>query len=147
MARDPFPGRHLGLPRLREVGVTVVPRLTGVEGTTAHFADGQSAEISTVVWSSGYRDDLEWVHMPEVKGVDGTFVQTRGISPVPGLYFVGRSWQWTRGSALLLGVGKDAAYVAAHIQQSERARTQGTWMENSLSAAVGAGTDRLSGHA
>jgi hypothetical protein len=34
---------------------------------------------------------------------------------VPGLYFVGRSWQWTRGSALLTGVGADAAYVTAHI--------------------------------
>ena len=26
-----------------------------------------------------------------------------------------RSWQWTRGSALLVGVGTDAAYLAEHI--------------------------------
>jgi hypothetical protein len=28
---------------------------------------------------------------------------------------MGRSWQWTRGSALLVGVGADAAYLAEHI--------------------------------
>ena len=31
--------------------------------------------------------------------------------------FVGRSWQWTRGSALLAGVGDDAAYVAGRIAE------------------------------
>jgi hypothetical protein len=33
-------------------------------------------------------------------------IQSRGILPVSGLYFVARSWQWTRGSALLLGIGE-----------------------------------------
>lgn len=44
-------------------------------------------------------------------------VLPRGVSPVPGLYFMGRSWQWTRGSALLAGVGDDAAYVASRIDE------------------------------
>src|SRR5688500_5036287 len=34
-----------------------------------------------------------------------------------GLYFIGRSWQWTRGSALLAGVGDDASYVASRISE------------------------------
>ena len=33
------------------------------------------------------------------------------VAHVPGLYFIGRSWQWARGSALLHGVGDDAAHV------------------------------------
>ncbi len=41
----------------------------------------------------------------------------RGVSAVAGVYFVGRSWQWTRGSALLAGVGDDAAYVARRIAE------------------------------
>jgi putative flavoprotein involved in K+ transport len=40
------------------------------------------------------------------------------VSPVPGLYFVGRSWQWTRGSALLTGVGADANHVTAQIMRT-----------------------------
>ena len=38
-----------------------------------------------------------------------------GVSPVPGLYFLGLPWQHTRGSALLGFVGTDAAHIADHI--------------------------------
>jgi hypothetical protein len=48
----------------------------------------------------------------------GTFIQQRGISPAPGLTFIGRSWQWSRGSAILTGVGDDAAYVALSIVET-----------------------------
>jgi putative flavoprotein involved in K+ transport len=82
------------------------------------FADGGTAEIGAVVWATGYRDDSQWVGMPAAKSAEGSFVQSRGISPVPGLYFVGQSWQWTRGSALLTGVGADAAYVTAQIART-----------------------------
>jgi putative flavoprotein involved in K+ transport len=114
---DPFPGRSLTLPRLRQKGVKLVARLSAAEGTTAHFADGTVTPIRALVWATGYRVDGDWVAIPAVKGPDGAFVQSRGISPVGGVYFVGQSWQWTRGSALLTGVGADAAYVTAEIVQ------------------------------
>jgi putative flavoprotein involved in K+ transport len=48
---------------------------------------------------------------------------------VPGLYFLGLSWQHTRGSALLGFVNDDAAYLAERIasryQQDEPATTVG----------------------
>ncbi|HZU01068.1 MAG TPA: hypothetical protein VFA10_15475 [Ktedonobacteraceae bacterium] len=34
---------------------------------------------------------------------------------MPHLYMIGRSWQWTRGSALLTGVGDDALYLKEHM--------------------------------
>jgi len=112
---DPFPGRRLRVPNLRQAGVTVVPRLAAAEGATAHFADGTVAQIGSLVWATGYRVDSDWLAIPAVKGADGAFVQSRGISPVDGVYFIGQSWQWTRGSALLTGVGVDAAYVTEEI--------------------------------
>jgi putative flavoprotein involved in K+ transport len=115
MSGDPFPGRSLTLPRLRQAGVNVMPRLARAEGTAAYFAGGADAQISGLVWATGYRVDSNWVAIPAVKGPDGAFVQSRGIAPVDGVYFVGQSWQWTRGSALLTGVGADAAYVTADI--------------------------------
>jgi putative flavoprotein involved in K+ transport len=57
------------------------------------------------------------VAIPEAKDAQGQFLHQRGVSPVPGLYFIGRSWQWTRGSALLAGVGDDAAYVIRRITE------------------------------
>jgi putative flavoprotein involved in K+ transport len=115
MSRDPFPGRPLALPRLRQAGVKLMGRLAAAEGTTAHFADGTRCDVSALIWATGYRIDSSWVGIPALKRPDGTFIHSRGISPVAGVYFVGQSWQWTRGSALLTGVGADAAYVTARI--------------------------------
>jgi putative flavoprotein involved in K+ transport len=115
MKADPFPGKDLDLERLRERGVEVVGRLSQAEGKTVAFVDGKTAEVDAVVWATGYTDDADWVAIPEAKGEHGNFLHQRGISPIPNMYFIGRSWQWTRGSALVTGVGADATYLTDHI--------------------------------
>lgn len=115
MKADPFPGKHLELDELQQRGVEVVGRVTQAEGKKVSFADGKAAEVDVVVWATGYRDDTGWVEIPEVKDAHGDFLHYRGVSPLPNLCFVGRSWQWTRGSALFAGVGQDAAYLTEHI--------------------------------
>ena len=115
---DPFPGKDLELSRLRERGVNVVGRLTEAAGQTVSFASGETIGIDVVIWATGYRDRTEWVAIPALKDARGAFIQQRGISPVPGLTFIGRNWQWTRGSALVTGVGADASYVAQHLARS-----------------------------
>ena len=48
-------------------------------------------------------------------------LRTGGASTeVPGLYFLGLSWQHTRGSALLGFVNDDAAYLAEQISSPNR---------------------------
>jgi putative flavoprotein involved in K+ transport len=115
MLKDPFPGKELELRNLRRKGVTIVGRLAEVAGRQVSFAGGETVQIDVVIWATGYRDRTEWVAIPEAKDARGAFIEQRGISPVPGLTFVGRSWQWTRGSALLTGVGDDASYVTQHL--------------------------------
>ena len=39
----------------------------------------------------------------------------RGVTEVPGLYFLGLLWQHTRGSALLGWVKEDAQFIAQRI--------------------------------
>jgi putative flavoprotein involved in K+ transport len=114
---DPFPGKDLKLGRLRRQGIRVVGRLSHIDGNKVGFAGGETAEVDAVIWATGYKDDSRWVAIPEVKDDRGGFVHWRGVSPVPGLYFMGRSWQWTRGSALLTGVGDDATYVVSQISE------------------------------
>jgi putative flavoprotein involved in K+ transport len=114
MKADPFPGKRLELDKLQQRGVEVVGRVTQAEGKKVSFADGKAAEVDAVVWATGYRDDIAWVDIPEVKDALGNFMHFRGVSPLPYLCFVGRSWQWTRGSALFAGVGEDAAYLTDH---------------------------------
>ena len=109
MNTDPFPGRALALKCLRRQDIRVVGRLLQVDGRRLSFGGGETAEVDAVIWATGYRDDGAWVAIPEATDSAGEFIHRRGVSPVPGLYFIGRSWQWTRGSALLHGVGDDAS--------------------------------------
>jgi putative flavoprotein involved in K+ transport len=93
---------------LRRRGIDFRPRLEGVTGRTARFADGSTAGIDAVVWATGYRSDYRWLHVPGVV-VDGQVRHDAGVTDVPGLYFLGLPWQTCRGSALLGFVGADAA--------------------------------------
>jgi putative flavoprotein involved in K+ transport len=52
---------------------------------------------------------------------DGRVVHRRGVTDVPGLYFLGLSWQHTRGSALLGFVKDDTAYLADRIAERQQA--------------------------
>jgi putative flavoprotein involved in K+ transport len=120
MLADPFPGKHLELDVLRERGITVVGRLSTATGNAVSFESGESADVDAVIWATGYRDRTDWVDIPGAVGADGAFAHERGVSPVPNLYFIGRSWQWSRGSALVTGVGEDAKYVVDKVRQSLR---------------------------
>jgi len=106
--------------RLRRAGVRFRPRLVQAEGHTARFADGSSVDVPIVVWATGYRPDYSWISIPGVTA-NGRVVHRRGVSDVPGLYFLGLSWQHTRGSALLGFVGDDAAYLADRIAAGRQA--------------------------
>jgi putative flavoprotein involved in K+ transport len=82
--------------------------------------DLRAAGITSVIWASGFRYDFGWVQLP-VFSTGGTGqvsapTHERGITQVPGLYFVGLPWLSKRKSSLLAGVGEDAAFLASHIQ-------------------------------
>jgi putative flavoprotein involved in K+ transport len=101
--------------RLERAGVRFRPRLVDAEGRTVRFADHSLLEdVGVVVWATGYRPDYGWLHIPGVVR-EGHVVHRRGVTEVPGLYFLGLSWQHTRGSALLGFVNDDAAYLAERI--------------------------------
>ena len=99
----------------RRFGVDLKPRLTGVSGRTAEFADGSELEVDAVVWATGYRSDHSWIE-PAVTDAEGRVVQQRGVTDVPGLYVLGLTWQHTRGSALLGWVKDDAEHLAGRIE-------------------------------
>ena len=81
-------------------GVKLKPRALGASGRTISFADGSTLDVDAVIWATGYRSDHSWIEPP---GPDehGRLRHRRGVTDVPGLYFLGLTWQHTRGSALL----------------------------------------------
>jgi putative flavoprotein involved in K+ transport len=141
MRADPFPGKGLG--RLRRRGIRVVGRLVHVDGKRVGFAGGETGEVDAAVWATGYKDNSRWVAIPEAKDGRGGFAQRAGLSPVPGLYFIGRSWQWTRGSALLHGVGDDAAFVVSRIAERLSGKMSGEYDVERRGGADAAATESL----
>jgi putative flavoprotein involved in K+ transport len=104
--------------RLERKRVRFRPRLVDAEGRTVRFADHSLLEdVGVVVWATGYRSDYDWLHIPGVVR-EGHVIHRRGVTEVPGLFFLGLSWQHTRGSALLGFVNDDAAYLADRIATS-----------------------------
>ena len=99
---------------LKRAGITFRPRLVGAEGRTVRFADGTTLEVAVVLWATGYRADYSWISIPGVVR-DGRTAHRRGVTDVPGLYFLGLSWQHTRGSALLGFLDDDASHIADRI--------------------------------
>ena len=99
----------------RRFGVDLKPRLVGVSGRTAEFADGSKIDVDAVVWATGFRPDHSWIGLP-VADPDGRLRHRRGVTDVPGLYFLGLTWQNTRGSALLGWVKDDAEFLAERIE-------------------------------
>jgi putative flavoprotein involved in K+ transport len=101
--------------RLRRSGVTVRKRLASAAGRRAVFDDGSEQDFDAVVWATGYRSDFSWIDVPGVRDESGGIIHGRGVTDAPGLFFVGLTWQHTRGSALIGFVGDDAAFIAGHI--------------------------------
>ncbi len=76
--------------------------------------DLRTADITTVLWTTGYRPSFGWIDAP-LFDEHGWPVQRRGVTDVPGLYFLGLHWLHTRRSSLLFGVGDDAGHVVSHL--------------------------------
>lgn len=72
------------------------------------------ASVTAVVWATGYRCDFGWIDCGALDA-QGRPIHTRGVSAVPGLYFLGLPRLHKVKSAFLWGVGEDAAHIAEHI--------------------------------
>ncbi len=76
--------------------------------------DLQAAGVATIIWATGYALDFGWLNIDVFDG-RGAPKHRRGVTDVPGLYFLGLSWLSRRASSFIFGVEYDAAHLAEHI--------------------------------
>ena len=124
-------GRKLGMrdtligssPRemTKRYGVELKPRLVDAEGRRLRFEDGSELEVDAVIWATGYRSDYSWIKLP-IFDEDGRLRHRRGVTDVPGIYFLGLTWQHTRGSALIGFIKDDAEFIAEKIAQYHQSK-------------------------
>ena len=110
-----------GMPLIRikpqdieAAGIKVVPRTSAVRDGLPVLEDGQVLDVANVVWCTGYEPGLSWM---DIEGFEAeTDVPPRGVvRSVPGLYFVGRNFQYAASSETIYGMQRDAAYIARQI--------------------------------
>ena len=70
--------------------------------------------ITSIIWATGYALDFTWLQL-DTFDAKGTPLHDRGVSKIPGLYFLGLPWLTRRASPFIWGVWQDAAYLADHI--------------------------------
>ena len=106
----------------RRYRVELKPRLVNADGRKAQFEDGSELDVDAILWATGYRPDYSWIELP-IFGANGRLRHRRGVTDVPGLYFLGLTWQHTRGSALIGFIKDDAEFIAEQVRTAAEART------------------------
>lgn len=90
-------------------------RTVGVRDGKPLLAGGQVLDVANIIWCTGFRPDYGWIELP-ILGEDGWPIQERGVAnTIAGLYFLGIPFLSGFTSMLVLGAGRDAAYVVDHL--------------------------------
>jgi putative flavoprotein involved in K+ transport len=111
-----------------------LPALTdGFAQPTLSKLDLRTADITNVIWATGYAFDFSMIRLP-ILDEDGYPIQTRGVTAYPGLFFVGLPWPHDAKSGLIYGVGTDAAYIADQIAARQTSETAQLGQANFVSA-------------
>jgi putative flavoprotein involved in K+ transport len=87
------------------------PAVVDYEPPIIEELDLVAAGIGTVLWTTGYRQDLGWIE-PSITDDMGFARQVRGVTEIPGLYVIGSLWQHDQASATLVGMARDASVLA-----------------------------------
>lgn len=83
----------------------------------------RSSDIGTTIFATGFRRNLDWLEIPGILDSSGYPLGRNGVSPVPGLYFLGLFFLQRLSSTCLCNGGRDAAetitHLATYLQESE----------------------------
>lgn len=85
--------------------------------------DLHDAQVGTIIWATGFTADFSWIRAPVLDG-EGMPIHERGVSLVPGLYFIGFPWLYKRKSGFISGITEDAEYIANAIAEQLTGRKQ-----------------------
>ena len=111
-----------GIPRiggtkklLKQANVEWVERTGGISDGYPQLENGRVLKVNNVIWCTGFVTDYSWIDLP-IFDEYGFPAHKRGaVSEHSGLYFIGMPFQSTLSSSLMMGVGKDAGFIANHI--------------------------------
>lgn len=71
----------------------------------------EKAKVSSIIWSTGFTADFSWIDLPVTDDI-GRPAHHRGVSDIPGVYFIGFPWLSKRKSGVVLGIDEDARHIS-----------------------------------
>ena len=103
----------------KKQNIICVGRTLNANEETIIFEKQKINNIKNIVWATGFKPNFKWIDGLEL---DETHYPKnyRGVSAIEGLYFLGLPWLYTRGSATLGGVKKDAKYLNTYISKKQK---------------------------
>jgi putative flavoprotein involved in K+ transport len=105
----------------KKKNVTCVGRTLDANEQTLIFEKENINNLKNIVWATGFKPNFNWIDNIELD--ESHYPKNhRGISDIDGLYFLGLPWLYTRGSATLGGVKKDAKYLCNYITKNNKVR-------------------------
>lgn len=94
--------------------VTCVGRTLDANYRDIVFQKQTVSSIKNIIWATGFKPNFNWIEDIELD--ENNYPKNyRGVSNIEGLYYLGLPWLYTRGSATLGGVQKDAKYLHHYI--------------------------------
>ena len=132
-----------GIPRaggteklLQKAGVDCVERTAGVLDGYPVLEDGEVLKVKNVIWCTGFMRNYSWIDLPIFDEYGIPYHRKGVVQSHPGLYFMGLPFQRTLSSTLIMGVDRDARYIARHIASMpartfsrESIRAKAAWAE------------------
>ncbi|KKZ99091.1 hypothetical protein B4147_3675 [Bacillus wiedmannii] len=117
--KDPifgFEGKEL----IRNGAIKLEEKVVSASENNIMFQNGGTYSAESIIWSTGFIQNYKWIELEKAVNENGFPNHVRGISPVKGVYYIGLPWQSQRGSALICGIGKDAAYILSEIKKIDQ---------------------------
>lgn len=100
-------------------GVLHAGRIEDVRDGMIVTGEGETLDVATVVWATGFRADFSWIEGLQTDTY-GLPIHRRGISEqFPGLGFMGLPFQYGLSSGIIGGVARDARYLVHHLASSD----------------------------
>jgi putative flavoprotein involved in K+ transport len=109
---------------LIRAGVQRVDRVVGVRDGRPLLTLGSTLDVANVIWCTGYEPGFSWIDLPAFDEKGNPMHERGVVHRVPGMYFVGLHFLYAMSSATLIGIGRDAEYVAKAIARRIEKRAQ-----------------------
>jgi putative flavoprotein involved in K+ transport len=97
---------------LARAGIERTARVVGVENGRPLLADGRVIDVPNVIWATGFDNALSFIELPIFDERGEPRHEAGVVKEAPGLYFVGLHFLYSFSSAMIHGVGRDAARIA-----------------------------------